>query len=130
MSTAVVYLKTDEMKVWQRIQANKLAVQKLGENWWEVKLGFRDYFNLNTILEMENAPFRVIGEMKGDENDGRQRYFSLTKASLSTMDKRFVDEDSNNNNWYMTFSSPCPPEFGVKVSKFMENLMEEISWFM
>lgn len=120
MDTAVVYLKTDEMKAWQKIQANKLFIRKWGSNWWNVKLGFKDYFNLNTILEMEYSPFTIIGEMKGDEHGGRPRYFSLTRASLSEMDKSFVDGDNNDNNWYMTFNSPCPPEFDVKISKFME----------
>lgn len=120
MNTAVVYLKTDEMKAWHRIQANKLVVRKLGANWWEVKLGFRDYFNLNAIIETENAPFTVIGEMKSDKHGGRPRFFSLTQAHLSTMDKRFVWGNDDDNNWYMTFSSPCPPEFDVKISKFME----------
>ena len=121
MNTAVVYLKTNEMKAWYKIQANKLVVQKLAPNWWEVKLGFRDYFNFNTILEMEYSPFTVIGEMKCDERSGRPRYFSLTRASLSAMDKCFVDGDNNDNNWHITFRSACRPEFDVKISKFMEN---------
>lgn len=120
MNTAVVYLKTDEMKAWYKIQANKLVVQKLAPNWWEVNLEFRDYFNLNTIFEMENAPFTVIGEMKCDERSGRSRFFSLTRAILSTMDKQFVWDDYNDNNWHITFRSACRPEFDVKISKFME----------
>lgn len=120
MSTAVVYLNADEMKAWQKIQANKLLIQKLGANWWEVELGFRDYFNLNTILEMENAPFTIIGEMKSDECGSQSRYFSLTRAKLSTVDKRFVGDCDDDYNWYITFSSPRPPEFDVKISKFME----------
>lgn len=39
MSTAVVYLKADKMKAWQRIQASKLLIQKWGGNWWNVELG-------------------------------------------------------------------------------------------
>lgn len=90
MNTAVVYLKADEMKVWQKIQVSKLLIQKWGGNWWNVELGFRGYFNLNTIFEMENVPFTIIGEMKGDECGGQPRYFSFTGAKLSAVDKRFV----------------------------------------
>lgn len=119
MNTATVYLKADEMKAWQKIQASKLLIQKWGGNWWNVELGFRDYFNLNTILKMENISFTIIGEMKGNECGGQPRYFSLTGAELSEVDKRFVGDCDDDYNWYITFSSPCPPEFDVKISKFM-----------
>lgn len=85
-----------------------------------MELGCGDYFNLNTILEMENTSFTIIGEMKGNECGGQPRYFSLTGAELSEVDKRFVEDCDDDYNWYMTFSSPCQPKFDVKISKFMK----------